>query len=311
MAQTPITGSKVTLRHIEKMVADLGLTRRQIKVERCTMAPFAIDARQIRLSSYLESLGDNGSPLIVARPQGDNVEVVLGAYFLKLSHPGDTVSVLCAEMTDIQAVQIATLVGRDAYNPDRVALGRAYAGAMQALGIRSRALAALIGVSRPYISNHIALLTMPADVQQRVASGGISFTAARALMGLSGSDQSAMTEEIAVKQHSTRTVERLVQRKADNVILPTGRDSAKPAASAHLTQMNTLLSDRLGSPTALVHSENGGRLEIHFHDLETLGGVLDRLGSYKIPVTLHGTLSIALPTDPMMDRVLGAVIPEE
>jgi ParB family chromosome partitioning protein len=131
-------------------------------------------------------------------------------------------------------------------------------------------LAQKLGRSRPLISNTIRLMNLPTSVQQKLASGVLSASHARALLGLS--DASAIEKlaaRIVSEGLSVRATEELISSGA-----PKGQSAKKPkqtkSASPELQEIAERIGDALDTRVSIQGSAKKGIIVIEFGGAEDL-----------------------------------------
>jgi len=131
-------------------------------------------------------------------------------------------------------------------------------------------LAQKLGRSRPLISNTIRLMNLPTSVQQKLASGVLSASHARALLGLS--DASAIEKlaaRIVSEGLSVRATEEIISSGA-----PKGQSAKKPkqtkSASPELQEIAERIGDALDTRVSIQGSAKKGTIVIEFGGAEDL-----------------------------------------
>ena len=131
-------------------------------------------------------------------------------------------------------------------------------------------LAQKLGRSRPFISNTIRLMNLPTSVQQKLASGVLSASHARALLGLS--DASAIEKlaaRIVSEGLSVRATEEIISSGA-----PKGQSAKKPkqtkSASPELQEIAERIGDALDTRVSIQGSAKKGTIIIEFAGAEDL-----------------------------------------
>jgi ParB family chromosome partitioning protein len=131
-------------------------------------------------------------------------------------------------------------------------------------------LAQKLGRSRPLISNTIRLMNLPTSVQQKLASGVLSASHARALLGLS--DASAIEKlaaRIISEGLSVRATEEIISSGA-----PKGQSAKKPkqtkSASPELQEIAERIGDALDTRVSIQGSAKKGTIVIEFAGAEDL-----------------------------------------
>ena len=141
------------------------------------------------------------------------------------------------------------------------------------------AAAEAVGRSRAAVSNLLRLLELPAEIRALVQAGALEMGHARALLSLAVPMAISLAKQAAEHGWSVREVEHRVQQLSTGK-LPTAKKTpaSKAKPQADIVALERELSDTLGSRVDVLHGRGGrGRLVIHYSDLESLDGVLDRL----------------------------------
>ena len=145
----------------------------------------------------------------------------------------------------------------------------------------THALAAeAVGRSRAAVSNLLRLLELPAEIRVLVEARAIEMGHARALLALTPQAAIALARQAADGGWSVREVEHRVQQLAAGVLPNTGAraraNKAKPQAD--IVSLERELSESLHTKVNVLHGRGGkGRLVIHYSDLDSLDGVLEKL----------------------------------
>ena len=145
----------------------------------------------------------------------------------------------------------------------------------------THALAAeAVGRSRAAVSNLLRLLELPAEIRVLVEARAIEMGHARALLALTPQAAIALARQAAEAGWSVREVEHRVQQLAAGVLPNTG-GKAKPNRAkpqADIVSLERELSESLNTQVNVLHGRGGkGRLVIHYSDLDSLDGVLEKL----------------------------------
>jgi ParB family chromosome partitioning protein len=135
-----------------------------------------------------------------------------------------------------------------------------------------------LGRTRSGLSHLLRLLKLTPPVQALVKSGHLAAGVARALVTLPHSAQVPLAQEAIRLGLNARQVEQrasALRRGKSGPLAPANSAPEQSAAkSPDILHLESQLSDLLGCRAEI----DGGKLAIHFHDLEILDGVLERLG---------------------------------
>lgn len=135
-------------------------------------------------------------------------------------------------------------------------------------------IADAVGKSRALVSNLLRLLKLNPDVRVLVENGQLEMGHARALLALTGGQQSEAAKEVVAKHLSVRHTEELVQRLQNASPAQTKKTRLDP----NIRKLQQELSERLGAEVSLQHGPKGaGKLVVHYHSLEELDGILEKL----------------------------------
>jgi ParB family chromosome partitioning protein len=138
-----------------------------------------------------------------------------------------------------------------------------------------------VGRSRAAVSNLLRLLELPTEIRTLVETRALEMGHARALLTLAPQAAIALARQAAEHGWSVREVEHRVQQLTAGKLPGTGNGKAKSSKArpqADIEALERELSEALGSRVNVLHGRGGkGRLVIHYSDLDTLEGVLERL----------------------------------
>ena len=137
-----------------------------------------------------------------------------------------------------------------------------------------------VGRSRAAVSNLLRLLELPSEIRVLIETRAIEMGHARALLALTPQAAIALARQAAEAGWSVREVEHRVQQLAAGVLPNTGGkvrpNKAKPQAD--IVTLERELSESLNTKVNVLHGRGGkGRLVIHYADLDSLDGVLEKL----------------------------------
>ena len=214
---------------------------------------------------------------IVVRPTGSGgFEIVAGERRWRAAQMAGLheVPVVVRECSDSEAAAIALVenIQREDLNPIEEAEG--YRTLADEFGLTHQELADTVGRSRSSVSNTLRLLELTRDVRSLVEQGELDMGHARALLALSGAEQSETAAEMVRRGLSARETEKLVRSKAKGETGVAGAKSRDP----DVVRLETELADRLGAKVRIDRKAKGrGSFTIHYSSLEALDGILQRI----------------------------------
>lgn len=181
--------------------------------------------------------------------------------------------------TGISDMEAATIAGSDDLGAeDPITEARALQDLLHSERMSITRLARDLGRTRSALSHLLRLLKLAPPVQALVKEGKIPAGVARALVTLPAAAQVVIAREAIQLNLSAREIERRAACVRNGATVPAG---GKPSAisppahkSADITSLESDLSELLGCRVEL----NDRTLMIHFHNLEILDGILERMG---------------------------------
>jgi ParB family chromosome partitioning protein len=217
---------------------------------------------------------------IIVRPVGNNqYEIIAGERrwrAAKLANLNE-VPVIIKNIPDESALAMALIenIQRENLNPLEEAVG--IKRLIDEFNMTHEEAADAVGKSRVTVSNLLRLLTLTKPVQDRLLNGKIDMGHARALIGLEGSQQIMLCEEIIQKNLSVREVEALVKNLQNGY--KTGASPSSPKkTNADVRQLEESLAEALGASVTIDAKKNGsGILKVHYRNLEQLDEILKKI----------------------------------
>lgn len=227
-------------------------------------------ARSIEASGLIQPVS------VRALPDG-RYEVVVGERRLRAMRDilkRERIPVAVMEVDDAKMRELALVenLQRDDLNPIEEAL--AYHELRQELGVTHEAIAEMLKVSRPKITNALRLLELPEEIKVMIAEGVLAAGTARALLSLSNPVAQIKLARRAVEEHlSTRRVEQLAAEKP--------RDKGKPEERkrpVHVLDLEERLRRHFGSKVKVEDEKGKGRIIVEYYSVDEAQRILDRMG---------------------------------
>jgi ParB family chromosome partitioning protein len=216
---------------------------------------------------------------ILVRAIGDRFELIAGERRWRAAKLAGMANIPAIEQIadDSRSLELAVIenVLRDDLNP--LELATAYRELANTGGLTQDQVADKVGKSRPAVANTLRLLDLPPAIQDLVRSGQLSPGHARALLALQDPKRQLALAHRAVKEGlSVRQVERLVYS------LPKSRPESKTVTlrAPHITHLERLLSERLGTKVTVHEDRTKGRgqITIEFYTNADFERILQVLG---------------------------------
>jgi ParB family chromosome partitioning protein len=237
------------------------------------------DARLEELAASIRTQGII-QPLIVRTRESGGYELVAGERRWRAAQRAGLheVPAVVRDVSPTRAFEMALVenLQREDLNPLEEAAG--YQRLIGEFGYTQESLADRVGKDRSTVANALRLLRLPDGVRSLLGEGRLSMGHARALLGLdSAPAMEKLARRVVSQDLSVRKVEELVKRER------AGEGEPRPAPTPNVPSPNARdlglrLSRTLGTRVEVVESSPGkGEIAIHFHSLDQLDALLERL----------------------------------
>ncbi len=239
------------------------------------------------LASLSDSIKTHGilQPLVV-RAQGDRYQLVAGERRLRAARAAGlpAVPVRVVDFNDQQVVEAALIenIQRSDLNPIEKAQG--FKDYLDRFQMTHEVLAGRLGLARPTITNLVALLDLPAEIQNAVRVGQLTLGHAKLLKGIADQQRlSTLAREIIARGLSVHAAEALLKQPGTEETPETGSASAEKRVdnkTAHVQGVENELRQKLGLRIEIkVKGKDRGQIVLGFEtndDFERLLEVLRR-----------------------------------
>ncbi len=230
------------------------------------------------LEELAESIRAQGiiQPLLVRRLAADSYEIIAGERRWRgaqLAGLGSVPAVV-REISDETAMAVALIenIQRQDLNAIEEALG--FQRLLEEFGLTHEEVADAVGRSRTAVTNALRLLNLEPAVRRLVESGELGMGHARALLGLPTERQPEGARKVVKGGLSVRATEHMVKRMTK--VRPT-KEKPSDGDANDIRRLEEELSDRIQARVEIRHSGKKGRLVIHYHSLDELDGILERI----------------------------------
>jgi ParB family transcriptional regulator, chromosome partitioning protein len=133
-----------------------------------------------------------------------------------------------------------------------------------------------VGRSRAAVSNLLRLLELPAEIKRLLDERKLDMGHARALATLPEPRAIALAREAADNGWSVRELEEAARRAEVAAVPKTAKPAARP--DPNIAALERELAEKLATRVSLAHARNGrGKVVIHYHSLDELDGILERI----------------------------------
>lgn len=212
---------------------------------------------------------------IVVRATGNIYEIVAGERRWRATQLAglQTIPAVIKQFDDQTAAAVSLIENIQRENLNPLEESNALLRLINEFDMTHQQVADTVARSRASVSNLLRLQDLQPDVKTMLAERAIEMGHARALLGVSGTEQSALAKQVAKKGLSVRETEQLVRKSS--------APKAKTRASKKdpdIVKLESDLSERLGAAVNIKSRARGkGSLEIQYNSLDELEGILGKI----------------------------------
>ncbi len=232
------------------------------------------------LEELAESIRAQGilQPLLVRQLSDREYEIVAGERRWRGAQLAglDTVPVVIRQIDDQAAMAAALVENIQRQDLNVLEMARGFKRLLDEFKLTHDEVAGVVGCSRSHVTNLTRLLNLDNKPLELLQEGRLEMGHARTLLALSEPQQKQVALKVVKKGLSVRQTEALVKQ-----LLKTGNDQGKPDRKQKLNRdiLNTVesLSTRIGARVDIQHGTDKGKLIIHYHSLDELDGIIERI----------------------------------
>ncbi len=235
------------------------------------------------LQELAQSIKQSGvfQPIIVRKSDVKGYEIIAGERRFRASKLArkENIPAIVREFDEAAMMQIAVLENLQREDLSPLEEAEAYDMLMKNLKLTQVELSERLGKSRPYIANHLRLLTLPEGVKELLQAEQLSMGQARTLLGLKNRELMAEVAAKAIKESLTvRQLEQLVSEMNDQKVAPKKKVKKEgPAKPYYIRESEERLMDKFGTSVLIQEKEGKGKIEIEYLSADDLTRILDIL----------------------------------
>ena len=229
-----------------------------------------MDIKDEGIKELADSIREKGiiQPIIVRR-LNDGYEIVAGERRWRAAKIAGIreVPVIIRDISDREAIEISIIenIQREDLNP--IDLANAYKRLMDEFKFTQEELAKRLGKNRSTITNHLRLLKLPENIQNKLKSGLISSGHGRTLLSLGTNEEFNLAiEEIHKKRLSVRDTEVLVRKIKKRRTKKEDRD---------FDYIREEIEGLLKTMVKIEMKKDHGVIKIHFFSIEDIDRIID------------------------------------
>ena len=234
------------------------------------------------LAELAESIKLNGvfQPIILRKSAVKGYEIIVGERRVRASRLAgkETIPAIVRVFDEQAMIEVAILENLQREDLSPLEEADAYQTMMTKLEMTQADVAARLGKSRPYVTNHLRLLTLPDDVKTLLRNGDLSMGQARTLLGLKNQTQiSELAKRVVAEGMTVRHLEALVQELTEPSQRKEKKKRDKLKKPSYLIESEERLMDRFGTAVQITPKGEQGKIEIEYLSSADLNRILDLL----------------------------------
>jgi ParB family chromosome partitioning protein len=230
------------------------------------------------LQELADSIKEQGviQPIVVRPRSAGGFEIIAGERRWRAAQLAglSEVPAVIKELDDktVAAVSLIENIQREDLNP--LEESRALQRLIDEFDMTHQQVAEAVSRSRTSVTNLLRLRDLNADVKTLVDERKLDMGHARALLALTGTEQSQIAHRVSNKGLSVRETEQLVRR----LLNPKSKTDSSNKQDPDIKRLQDELSERLAAAVDLQHKSNGkGKLVISYTSLDELDGILAKI----------------------------------
>lgn len=242
------------------------------------------------LKSMANSISMYGvlQPILLVKSDGGRYLIIAGErrFRASLLAGQKTIPAIVRELSPQQIQEISLIENLHRENLNAIEAAEGIRELMENHGLTQEEVAVRIGKSRPYVTNTLRLLQLPAEVMDMVKSGKLSPGHARTILTVDNKDKLIEFAKLACEEDiSVRDLERMVQNYfADNASKTATKRKAKEPLPLELKTFVNDMKRLFSTKVNLVRNGSKGRITIDYYtndDLERIHAIMQLLQIYN------------------------------
>lgn len=219
-------------------------------------------------------------PLVVRPIEHNHYEIIAGERRWRAAQRAGLhqVPALIRKVADETAMAIALIENIQRKDLNAIEEAMALERLLHEFNMTHQEIAEAVGKSRTAVTNLLRLLNLHDEVKDLVQQGLLEMGHARALLPLDLLEQSKVAHEVVARALSVRETERLIKHYQQPDVSGSADSPKKAPLDPNIKKLQRQLSDELNADVVIQHGAgNKGKLIIHYHNLDTLDGILLRI----------------------------------
>jgi ParB family chromosome partitioning protein len=270
-SQTESSGSEQTSQASQPRELPVDLVQRGKYQPRRDMDPESLQelADSIKVQGVMQ-------PILVRPISDKRYEIIAGERRWRATQLAglESIPVIVRNVSDETAIAMALIenIQREDLNPieEAASLQRL----QQEFELTQQEVATAVGKSRSTVANLLRLMSLEGDVRRLLEHGDLEMGHARALLALSGADQSQGARTVVARGMTVRQTESMVRSMLEKQANPPQEKAIDP----NIRHLQNELSQKIGAKVQINHTAKGkGKVVLSYNSLDELDGILGHI----------------------------------
>jgi ParB family chromosome partitioning protein len=234
-----------------------------------------------KIEELAESIAAHGiiQPILV-RPSNKGYEIIAGERRWRAARKASLREVPCIirELDEEQNFLVSIIENMQRENLNPVEEAEALNQMISRFDMTQEEVSKSIGKSRPYISNALRLLKLPAEIQEMVVRGELTGGHARTLAGIKDEKRQIYIANRVVNENlSVRATEEIANTENEKSSSENPQRPKPRAKNREITSMEENLRRALGTKVEINQGVKRGKIEIEYYSRDELERLLELL----------------------------------
>ena len=232
-----------------------------------------------KIKELADSILSHGlvQPIVVTKIPSGKYQIVAGERRFKACKMLGLkeVPIVLKKLNDKEILEVALIENIQRQELTAIEEAEAFQKLVQEYGYTQGELAISLGKSRSHVANLLRLNQLPDSIKMMVNQGSLSMGHARCLIGLDNAEQ--LAAKIIANDLNVRQAEELAgSKRKKNKAIKNG-EKQESIVDEDLIMLGQSLSEKFGVKVIVENSWNGGKISIHYSNLEELDSILTQL----------------------------------
>ncbi|MDA9163343.1 ParB/RepB/Spo0J family partition protein [Rickettsiaceae bacterium] len=234
---------------------------------------------EIKIKELADSILSHGlvQPIVVTKTPSGKYKIVAGERrFRACKMVGlKEVPIVLKELNNKEILEIALIENIQRQELTSIEEAEGFRKLIQDYGYTQGELAVAVGKSRSHVANLLRLNQLPDSIKAMINQGSLSMGHARCLIGLEDAEQ--LAAKIIANDLNVRQAEELAGSKRKKNKVVKSAEKQEDIVDEDLIMLGQSLSEKFGVKVVVENSWNGGKISIHYSNLEELDSILTQL----------------------------------